>query len=127
MLFWIFAGLLVYATIIMIPSLYLLGQIGLMGYSKGRDDEPIASPAHGRALRALRNTKENMPIFLALAILALVIEGTDMAQAIFGAKTFVIARALYAPAYMSAIPFLRSTVYTVGLIGLFVMAIALTG
>lgn len=127
MLTWIFAGMLVYAGIVMIPSLYLLGQIGVMGYARGRDQEPIAGPAHGRALRALRNTKENMPIFLALAILALVIEGTNLPNAVLGAQLFVVSRLFYAPAYISGVPFLRSTVYTVGLVGLIVMAVALGG
>lgn len=127
MLFWIFAGMIVYAGVVMIPSLYLLGQIGVMGYAKGRDEEPVASPVHGRALRAARNTRENMPIFLALAVLALVVDNTDMAQAILGAQIFVLARIAYAPAYMSAIPFLRSTVYTIGLVGLILMAVALGG
>lgn len=127
MLTWIFAGMIVYALIAALPSLFLLSQIGVMGYARGRDQEPVANAVHGRALRALRNTKENMPIFLALAILSLVVEGTDMANALLGAQMFVLARLAYAPAYMSGVPFLRSTVYTVGLLGLIIMAFALGG
>ncbi len=127
MLYWIFAGMIVYAGIMAVPSLYLVSQLGVLGYSKGRDDEPVASPYHGRALRAARNMRENFPIFLALAVLAFVIEGTDTAQAILGAQLFVLSRIVYAPAYMSGIPFARSSVYSVGLIGLFIMAFALCG
>lgn len=125
MLFWIYAGIVVYAGIVMLPSFYLFGQIGVMGYVQGRDQEPVAGPAHGRALRAARNTKENMPIFLVLAVLAIVIDGTDMPKAIIGAQMFVLSRVIYAPAYMSGIPFLRSAVYTVGLIGLVMMGLAI--
>ncbi|MDG1737254.1 MAG: MAPEG family protein [Paracoccaceae bacterium] len=127
MLYWIFAGMIVYAGIIAVPSLYLVSQIGVLGYSKGRDDEPVASPYHGRAQRAARNMRENFPIFLTLAVLALVIDGTDMAQAILGAQLFVLSRIAYAPAYMSGIPFARSSVYSIGLVGVFVMAFALGG
>lgn len=125
MLFWIYAGIIVYLATVWLPSLFLVGQIGVMGYSKGRDDEPVTSSIHGRALRAARNMRENFPIFLALAILSLVVDNTDMDQAILGAQLFVIGRVLYVPAYMSGIPFLRSTAYSIGLVGCIVMAIAL--
>ncbi len=127
MLYWIFAGMIVYAGIMAVPSLYLVSQIGVLGYSKGREEEPVASPYHGRALRAARNMRENFSIFLALAVLAFVIEGTDTAQAMLGAQFFVLSRIVYAPAYMSGIPFARSGVYSVGLIGLLIMAFALCG
>ena len=127
MLFWIFAGMVVYAGIILLPSMFLVSEIGVFGYSKGRDEEPVISPLHGRALRAARNTRENFPVFLALAVLALTLDGTDMAQAILGAQMFVLSRIVYAPAYMSAIPFARSIVYGIGFVGYFVMAFALVG
>jgi uncharacterized MAPEG superfamily protein len=125
MLTWIFAGIIVYAGIVLIPSFFLLGQIGFMGYAKGRDNETVGGPLHGRALRALRNTKENFPVFLTLAVSAMIVEGANSNQAELGAQMFVISRLFYAPAYMSGVPFLRSSFYTVGLIGMVVMAVAL--
>lgn len=127
MLFWIFTGMVVYAVIMFLPSLFLVTEIGVLGYSKGRDEEPVTSELHGRALRAARNMRENFPIFLGLGVLALVVEGTDMPQAIFGVQLFVLSRIVYAPAYMSAIPFARSTVYAIGFVGCVVMALALVG
>ena len=127
MLFWIYAGIVVYLTTVWLPSLFLVGQIGVMGYSKGRDEEPVSSDVHGRSIRAARNMRENFPVFLGLAILALVIDGADIERAIIGAQIFVLSRVLYAPAYMSGVPFLRSTVYTVGFVGCFIIALSLGG
>ena len=127
MLFWIFAGIIAYIATVWLPSLFLVSQIGVMGYAKGRDEEPAGSPLHGRAQRAARNMRENFPVFLTLAVLALVIDTADLAQAIWGAQIFVVSRVFYPAAYMSGIPFLRSTVYTIGFIGCLVMALALSG
>ena len=126
MLFWIFAGIIAYIATVWLPSLFLVSQIGVMGYAKGRDEEPTGSPLHGRAQRAARNMRENFPVFLTLAVLALVIDTADLAQAIWGAQIFVVSRVFYPAAYMSGIPFLRSTVYTIGFIGCLVMAMALS-
>ena len=127
MLFWILAGMAVYIASVWLPSLFLVGQIGVLGYSKGRDQEPLGSPLHGRAVRAARNMRENFPIFLALAILALVVQGSNLGQAIFGAQLFVLSRIVYSPAYMSGVPFLRSAVYSIGFVGCIIMAFALYG
>ena len=43
MLFWIYVGIVVYLATVWLPSLFLVGQIGVMGYSKGRDEEPVSS------------------------------------------------------------------------------------
>lgn len=127
MLFWIFAGIIAYIATVWLPSLFLVSQIGVMGYAKGRDEEPTSSPLHGRAQRAARNVRENFPVFLTLAVLSLVIDTADLAQAIWGAQIFVVSRVFFPAAYMSGIPFLRSTVYTIGFIGCLVMALALSG
>jgi len=127
MLIWILSGMAVYTAIVLLPSFFLVTEIGVLGYSKGRDTEPMTSVLHGRASRAARNMRENFPIFLALGVLALVVEDTNMVQAILGAKIFVLSRIAYAPAYMSAIPFARSVLYLIGLGGCIAMAAALFG
>ena len=66
-----------------------------------------------------------MPIFLTFGVLALVVDGTNMPQAIFGAQLFVFARVAYTLLYLVSIPWTRSAAYTVGFVGCLMMALAL--
>ena len=125
MLIWIFAGLAVYLANVYLPSMLYLPTEGMAKHMGSRDDQPEAGVNVGRARRALANMQENMPIFLTLAVLALVIEGTDMAQAILGAQLFVFGRIAYTLLYLISIPWTRSAAYMVGLVGCFMMALAL--
>ncbi len=125
MLIWIFAGLAVYLASIYLPSMLFLPSEGMANHVGSRDDQPEPGVNVQRARRALVNTQENMPIFLTLAILALVIEGTDMAQAILGAQLFVFGRIAYTLLYLISIPWTRSVAYTVALVGCIMMALAL--
>ena len=125
MLFWIFAGMVVFYTAAMSPSLFLIGRLGVMGYMGARDEEPTKARIHARATRAVDNFRENFPTFLALAILAFVIPVTDMSMATTGAAIFVISRAVFHIVYMMGIPVLRSVVWTIGAIGQLMMAFAL--
>lgn len=125
MLFWILAGLAVYLATIYLPAALYLPTEGFGTHLGGRDDQPPPSRLAARARKALANTQENMPIFLTLAILALVVEGADAARAETGAMLFVLARIAYPPLYLAAIPGLRSIAYGVGLFGCLLMALSL--
>lgn len=125
MLFWILIALLIYYVGVFLPSLILVPRIGLPSYMGSRDADPDPTVIQARAKRATANLQENLAPFLALAILAMVVPAADMAQAVLGAKVFVIARLVYLPLYMLAVPVARSTAWTVGFVGLIVMALAL--
>jgi uncharacterized MAPEG superfamily protein len=86
---------------------------------------PDAGIATQRARRVLVNMQENMPIFLTLGVLALIVDGADMGQAVLGAQLFVFGRVAYTAMYMISIPFTRSAAYMVGLLGCVLMALAL--
>ena len=94
---------------------------GIMG---NRDQLPEASVVAGRLERAKNNMLEALPLFLALALLALV-KGGDMREVTHAALVFLIARVLYVPAYISGVPMLRSIVWLVGVGGLVMMALPL--
>lgn len=79
----------------------------------------------GRARRALANYQESLPIFLTLGLLTMIVEGADMQQAVLGAEVFVLARVTYIACYMAAIPWTRSTAFSVGLVGQVMMLLAL--
>lgn len=94
---------------------------GIMG---NRDHQPELSVIAGRLDRAKNNLLEALPMFLALALLALV-KGGDTSKVAHAATIFLIARVVYVPAYVSGIPMLRSLVWLVGVAGLVMMALLL--
>jgi len=126
MVFWIFAALVVYYIHLFLPSMIRIPQIGISRYVGSRDDLP-ALPAIGqRAERAHNNLRENMIPFVALALLSLAL-GEVSATAISGAQLFVLARIVYLLCYLFAVPWLRSIVWSIGFVGLVLMAWPLIG
>ena len=89
-----------------------------------RDDTPALTVRGSRAERALNNLKESLPIFLTLAILAIVLE-KDSGFAVTSATVFFIARVIYVPLYVKGVPFLRSGVWVAAFLSLFAMAFSL--
>ncbi len=96
----------------------------LWGIVGNRDNLPEMSVVAGRLNRAKNNMQEALPIFLALALLAL-IKGGDTSKVAHAASIFLIARVVYVPAYVSGVPILRSFVWLVGVASLAMMALAL--
>lgn len=125
MLFWILAGLAVYLSNIYLPAALFVPTEGLMTHAGSRDVLPEANVMTLRARRVLANMQENMPIFLTLGVLALVVEDVNMGQALLGAQLFVFGRIAFTLTYLVSIPFTRSIAYTVGLVGCLLMALAL--
>lgn len=125
MLTWLLLGLVVAQAAVFAPSTMLMFQIGLGRYMGSRDEIPDPSLYRARAMRAAANTNENMTLFFALGILALVVGTVDMPMAVMGAQIFVVMRAAYVVSYILAIPGLRSMIWTVGWCGLGMMAWAL--
>lgn len=98
---------------------------GLAASSLGpRDHSPALTVVGGRAARALANMQEALPVFLALALMNMIV-GTAAAQAITGAWIFFIARLLYVPAYLSGVPVIRTLIWVGGWVGLVMMLIPL--
>jgi len=96
----------------------------LWGIVGNRDKQPEMSIVAARLNRAKNNMLEALPIFLPLALLALV-KGGDTSKVAHAASVFLIARVVYVPAYVSGIPMLRSLVWLVGVASLFMMALPL--
>jgi uncharacterized MAPEG superfamily protein len=89
-----------------------------------RDNLPPQTTVGARAERALANLQEALPVFLALALLNLIVQ-TAGDMAVMGATIFLVARVLYLPAYLSGVFALRSLVWGVSLIGLVMMLMPL--
>ncbi len=78
----------------------------LRGIVGDRDSPPEMSVIAGRLDRAKNNMLEILPIFLALALLALV-KGGNTSEVAHAALVFLIAHVAYVPAYVSGVPMLR--------------------
>jgi uncharacterized MAPEG superfamily protein len=89
-----------------------------------RDKQPEDSLIAARLNRAKNNMMEALPLFLGLAMLALV-KGGNTAPAVHGATTFLVARVVYVPIYAAGIPVVRSLVWLAGMGGMLWMALSL--
>ena len=73
-----------------------------------------------RAARALDNMHEALPVFLALALLNMIV-GTAAGMAVTGATMFLIARIVYVAIYIAGVPVVRTLVWAAGWVGLAMM------
>ena len=91
---------------------------GLAWNASARDGavEPLRGVA-GRVNRALSNFLETFPLFAA-AVLAVVAAGRTDGNTALGAQLYLWARVAYVPLYAAGIPYVRSLVWAVSLVGL---------
>lgn len=93
-------------------------QRGLKWNAGARDGEP--QPLTGMAARAARaslNFLETFPLFAAL-VLAVVIAQKNTPHTELGSELYFWARVVYLPVYLLGIPYLRTVVWAVSLIGM---------
>lgn len=91
-----------------------------------RDESPPLSPIAGRADRAAKNLVENMPLFIAVVVAAR-FAGASSDAIVPGAHVFVWARVLYLGVYLLGVPYLRTAVFGVSVLGIFMIAGAALG
>jgi uncharacterized MAPEG superfamily protein len=113
------ATVLAWLMIMIASALRTRGDVQVM--AGNRDNLPPASPLAGRADRAAKNMLENLVLFVGIAV---AVGGKNPARAQLGAEVFVAARLVYWPIYLAGIPFLRTAAWTVGTIGLALLASA---
>lgn len=92
-------------------------QRGLKWNTGARDGEP--APLRGvaaRVERAFKNFLETFPFFAA-AVLAVVATGQASDETALGAQLYFWARVAYLPLYAAGIPYLRTIVWAVSLVG----------
>ena len=85
-----------------------------------RDHQRPLTVVGGRAERALANMQEALPVFLALALLNMIV-GTAAGMAVTGATLFLVARVAYVAIYIAGVPVLRTVVWGLGWVGLALM------
>lgn len=92
-------------------------QVGLPALAGNREGLPEITGWGGRAARAHRNMLENLVLFAALVLVA-VAAGKTNAMTLLGAQIFLYARLAYAVVYVAGIPWLRTVVWGVSVVGL---------
>ncbi|HEX5682570.1 MAG TPA: MAPEG family protein [Ideonella sp.] len=91
-----------------------------------RADMPEPSAAAARLDRAARNTLENFLLFAAL-VLAADAAHVDTPLVTLGAQLFAGSRIAFVLVYWAGIPYLRTAVWTVGVVGMGLIAAAMLG
>jgi len=92
-------------------------QVGLPALAGNREGLAEIKGWGGRAARAHRNMLENLVLFAAL-VLAVVLADKTNNTTLLGAQIFLWARVAYAVVYVAGIPWLRTGVWTVSVVGL---------
>jgi len=99
-------------------------QVGLPMLAGNRDNVPKLTGWVGRADRAHHNMLENLVLFAALVLLVALTNKSNP-MTLLGAQLFFWARVGYAAVYLIGIPWLRTGVWFVSIIGLFLIFLQL--
>jgi len=99
-------------------------QVGLPMLAGNRDNLPLLTGWAGRAQRAHHNMLESLVLFAALVLIA-VVAGKTNPTLLLGAQIFFWARLAYAVIYVAGIPWLRTAVWFVSVIGLILIFLQL--
>jgi uncharacterized MAPEG superfamily protein len=105
-------------TLVAVTGAFL--QVGLPPLVGNRENFPALAGWAGRADRAHRNMLQNLVLFTALVLVAVVAGKTNSAT-LLGAQLFFWARLAYAFVYLAGIPWLRTAVWGVSIAGLVVI------
>jgi uncharacterized MAPEG superfamily protein len=106
-------------TLVAVTGAFL--QVGLPPLVGNRENFPALAGWAGRADRAYRNMLQNLVLFTALVLVA-VVAGKTNSTTLLGAQLFFWARLAYAFVYLAGIPWLRTAVWGVSIAGLVVIS-----
>jgi uncharacterized MAPEG superfamily protein len=101
----------------LIAVLGAMVQVGLPALAGNRDNLPPITGWAERAARAHRNMLESIALFAALVLVAQV-AGKANATTALGAAVFFWARLLYVPIFVIGVPWVRSGLWTISVVGL---------
>lgn len=123
-------SLLAWATILGLLQIALVAtcsvvQRGLPWAVSPRDGAmPALTTIASRLDRARGNFLETFPFFVALVLANHVLQQHD-SMTILGAQLYFWARVAYVPAYAAGIPYLRTLIWAVSIVGLVLLLVAL--
>ena len=103
---------------LVLSVLFSVGGRGLLWGIGPRDEvRPTLAKIGGRIERAWDNFRETFPIF-AVAVLMGQALGLHTPLSLLGAQIYIWARLIYVPAYVIAIPFTRTLIWTASFVGI---------
>lgn len=122
-------SLLVWSVILMFAQMLVAAaganlQVGLPALAGNREDVRPATGWAGRARRAHLNMLENLVLFAALVLVAQV-AGKTNAMTLLGAQLFFWGRLAYALVYVAGVPWLRTGVWAVSVVGMALITLQL--
>jgi uncharacterized MAPEG superfamily protein len=109
---------------IAIAATFSTGQRGLGWAASARDVSPPLTGVAGRLDRARANFLETFPLFVAVVFAAQLLQRHD-AMTILGAQLYFWARLVYVPVYAAGIPYLRTLIWAVSIVGIVLLLGAL--
>ena len=109
---------------VLVAAMGSSGQLGLATVAGNREGLPELTGWAGRAQRAHRNMLENLPLFIALVLIAQLANRTNGMTAL-GAELFFWARLVQAIIYIVGLPWLRTLAWAVSVIGLIMIFLQL--
>ena len=109
---------------IAIAATLSVGQRGLPWATGPRDVSPPLTGIPARLDRARANFLETFPLFVAVVFAAQLLQRHD-AMTILGAQLYFWARVVYVPVYAAGIPYLRTLIWTVSIVGIVLLLSAL--
>jgi uncharacterized MAPEG superfamily protein len=125
-----------YMTLLALSVVLLVGHILLQGMAATRElgsrwnagprdegYEPKGKFA-GRAERASGNYRETYPAFIGL-LFGVMLTGDVSGWGLAGGWIWFAARVIYVPLYLAGIPYFRSFVWLISMVGMLIMTIAL--
>ncbi|MFC5435951.1 MAPEG family protein [Rhodanobacter umsongensis] len=110
---------------IALAAICSVGQRGLAWAAGARDEaKPPLAGIGGRLDRARANFLETFPLFLAVVLAAHLLQRHDGAT-VLGAQLYFWARLAHLPAYAAGIPYLRTLIWAVSIVGIVMLLGAL--
>ncbi len=101
-----------------------VGQRGLGWAASARDDaKPPLAGIGGRLDRARANFLETFPLFAAAVLAAHLLQQHD-GMTVLGTQLYFWARLAYVPVYAAGIPYLRTLVWAVSVVGIVLVVLA---
>ena len=103
---------------VLLAAAFVTRERGLAWNAGARDAvKPPLTGVAGRLDRASRNFLETFPFFAAAVLGVLAADAAD-ARTALGAQLYFWSRVVYVPLYAAGIPYLRSVVWAVSIVGL---------
>ncbi len=122
---WLLVGAVVLTVVqAVIAVVGAITVVGIPALAGNREDVVVFESWIGRAQRAHRNMLESLPLF-AILVLVAHLAGVGGGLALLGAQIFFWARVVHAVVYLAGIPWLRTGVWSVSIVGLVLMLVAL--